>query len=264
MKVEVRPLERKQWHGKKGKESFAAPKVVEALYNTNLGRLDTGLDEKEEKEYGIKLGVVLDSTYNPEIAHPVWSSKTFQVKLENMPQFFDTTKPLDFVKVKLMKASKYVANSMKEYEAGLFPQATHVIFDEEEEVALKATKIQQKSKAILVASKLSADEKINIVQVLSNKSLRGRSNDFIDVEIDNIIDTRVEDFMRYAKMDKQEVYVRAAILEAIHRNILTKEGSSIFYMGDVLGMDFESTVEWFINPQNAKIKVKILEQLNSK
>lgn len=263
MMVEVRPLVSKKWHGKKGKESFTQPKTVEVLYDSNSGKFATGLTPEETEKYSKLLGVDLSNRFNPNEPHPYWSTKAAEIRLENHTMLFDTRKPVDYVKVKNLKASKFVANSMKEYEEGLFPHATHVIYDEEEEVTSKATKIQLKNKAIELALKMSADEKINIVQILSNKSLRGRSNDFIDVEIDNIISGNAENFMKYAKMDKQEVYVRAAILEGIHRNILTKEGTAIYYMGEILGLDFESAVEWFNDPQNSKMKVSILDKMNS-
>lgn len=262
MLVEVRPLQIKRWHGKDGKESFTQPKTIEVLYDSNTGKLATGLSEEEAEKYGKILGIDLTDRFNPNEAHPYWSTKAAEIKLENSTMIFDTAKPADFVKVKNLKASKFVANSMKDYENGLFPNATHVIFDEAEEISSKANKIQLKNKAFKMADRMSIDEKVNIIQILSAKSLRGRSNDFIDVELDAILNDRTDDFIKYAKMDKQEVYVRAAILESIHRNILTKEGTAIYYMGEQLGVDFESTVGWFINPQNQKMKVAILEKLN--
>ena len=51
---------------------------------------------------------------------------------------FDTSNPLDFIKMRVCKASRFVANSWKEFEEGLFPEATHVIFDESEEIEEKS------------------------------------------------------------------------------------------------------------------------------
>lgn len=262
MKVEVRPLDIPRWHGKKGKESFAQAHVIEALYDNEIGGYATGLTEEEAQEYGKKLGQNLSNVYDQNGPHEFWGSKMGRVKLENRTMIFDDTNALDYVRVKMMKASKFVANSMKEWKDGMFPEATHVIYDEEEEVSIKATKIQKKKKALKLSLELTQDDQINIIQILSDKSLRGRSQDFIDVEIDNILETRTDDFLRYAQIDKKELYIRAAVLEAIHRNILTKEGTSIFYMSDKIGFDFESTIEWFNDPQNQNMKVAILEKLN--
>lgn len=259
--VEVRPLPIKRWHGKSGKDSFAMTKVIEVLYDNKTGKYATGLTEEETKKYSGLLGVDLTDSFNPAEAHPYWSSKAAFIKLENHTMIFDTDKPTEAVKIKNLKASKFVANSMKEYEKGEFPEATHVIFDENEEVSLKAGKVQKRQKAMVIASELSADEKISLVQILSNKTLKGRSNDFIDVEIDHIIETKADEFLKFAKMDKAEVNIRAQVLEGIAKNILTKEAGSIYYMGEVIGMDYEDAVDWFKNPQNQKMKVAILEKL---
>lgn len=263
MKVEVRPLDLPKWHGKKGQESFSQPHIIEALYDSNSGKIATGLTEEEAEKYGKELGVDLSNKFDQNKPHPFWNSKMGVIKLQNSTMIFDDRKPLEFVKIKVMKASKYVANSMKEWNEGKYPEATHVIYDEEEEVSILATKAKKRKKAMKLSLELSKDEQVNIVQILSDKSLRGRSQDFIDVEIDNLIQDRTEDFLRYAQLDKKELYVRASILEALHRNILTKEGTSIFYLSDKIGYDFESAVEYFKDPQNQNMKISILEKLNN-
>lgn len=262
MKVEVRPLDIPKWHKKKGKEAFQQPHAIEALYDSQIGGYATGLTEEEVEKYQKKLGVDLSNVYDQEKPHPFWSSKMGNIKLENRTMIFETEKALDFVRVKVMKASKFVANSMKEWEDGDYPEATHVITDEEETIKARATKLQKKNKAFKVAMKLSKDDQVNLIQVISDKSCRGRSQDFIDLEIDDLINEKLEEFLKYAEMDKKTLYLRAAILEAIHRNILTKEGTSILYLSDKLGFDFEDTVNWFANPQNQQMKVAILDKLN--
>lgn len=264
MLVEVRPRAIQKWHGKKNKESFAMPKVVEALYDEATGKLATGLTETEAKQYGALLGGVdLSDTFNVETPHPFWGSKPGMIKLDNMTMVFNTDRPLDAVRVKLMKASKYVANSQKELDEGLWAEATHVIFDEEENVEIKASKIALADKCVVIKSKMSLDDKASMVQILAGKTVRGRSANFIEVELKDIIDNKPEEFLKYFNMGKEEVYTRATVLEAIHKNVLTREGTGVYYMGDVLGIDVEETIEWFKNPQNQKLKVAIMERLTS-
>jgi hypothetical protein len=262
-KVEIRPLQIPKWHGKKGEESFTQPHTIEALYDHNTGGYATGLTEGEEEKYGKKLGVDLSNVFNQDEAHPFWCSKMARVKLENATLVFDDTIALDFVKVKMLKASKFVANSLKEYEEGVCPEATHVIYDETEEVNDKATKVKQKRQAYALSSKLSKDNQASIVQILSGKSVRGQDQDFIDAEIGDLIEERLEDFLTEAKRDKKDLYNKAAVLEAIHRNVLTKEGTAVFYLSDKIGYDFESAVEWFKDPQNQNLKTSILGKLNA-
>lgn len=262
MQVEVKPIEGRKWHGKKGKESFTMPKVVEALYDAKTGRLATGLTEDEAKQYGKLLGGVdLSDVFSVEQPHPFWGSKPGMIKLENSTMVFDTNRPIDAVKVKLMKASKLVANSLKELEDSKWPDATHVIYDEEENVELKASKIALSDQCVVIKSGMTLEDKVSMIQILSSKSLRGRSLNFIEVELKDIIDTKPEDFLKTFNMGKEEVYLRATILEAIEKNVLTKEGTGIYYMSEPLGIDMDATLAWFKNPQNQKLKVAIMDKI---
>ena len=261
--VEIRPLDIPKWHGKKGEESFQQPHTIECLYDPMTGGYATGLTEGEEKKYSKKLGVDLSSVFNQDEPHPFWNSKMGRVKLENATMIFDDTRNLDFVKVKMLKASKYVANSIKDWKDGLYPEATHVIFDETQEEAIKATRALKKQEAIKLSLELSKEDQENIVQILTERTVRGRSSNYLIGEIDDLITNRVDDFIREAKRDKKDLYVQAAVLEAIYRNILTKEGTAVFYLSDKIGYDFESAVEWFKDPQNQNMKASILGKLNN-
>jgi hypothetical protein len=250
--VEVRPLPVTRWHGKKNKESFARPKAVEVLYDPKTGRYATGLTEEEEEKYSKIMGVSLSDIFNANEPHPYFSTKPATIMLENRTMIFNPTIPADYVKIKNMKASKLVANSMLEWEQGKWPEATHVIFDESEENHTKATKVQLKQEAYAFLPKMTDDDKAAIVQILSERTVRGRSTDFLNVEVDAIITEKTDDFLRYMKMGRQEVGLRA------------KEGSSIFYMGDHLAVDYEGAVEWFRDPNNQKLKISIMEKLTKK
>jgi hypothetical protein len=263
MLVEVRPIAKTKWHGKKDKEAFSRPKDIEVLYDNATGRYATGLTPEEAEKYSKLLGVQLDDTFNANEPHPYWSTKAAMIRLPNQTVYFNTDKPSDFVKVKNLKASKFVANSMKELEEGKWTDATHVIFDEVEEINNQATKIALKEQAIQIKLKMSDEDKANMVQILSEKktSVKGRSTDFINVELSSIIDEKPSEFLKYARMGREEVYVRATLLECIHKNILTKEGGSIYYMGDMIAFDYEEAVRWFKDPQNQKMKISIFEKL---
>lgn len=261
MKVEVRPLQKKTWHGKVGEESFKSAIVIEVLYDNKSGAYATGLNEEQTVEYSKKLGVDLSDTFNANEVHPYWGSKAGAIKLENVPMFFDTDNPRDFVKVANLKASKFVANSINKLPD--WPDATHVIFSEDEEAKEKASKIQLRNKAAGIFTKLSTDEKINFIQLMGKKSLRGRSADFIDTELDAIIQKDPEGFLFYTKMEKEDFTIMATLHEAIHRNILIKQGNMITYMGDNIAADIEDGIKWFKDPQNSKLKASIYQKLSN-
>jgi hypothetical protein len=261
--VEIRPIEVKRWHGKTGKDSFAQPITIRVLYDHKTGGYATGLTKEQEEEYSKKLGVDLNSIFNPQKAHPYWDSSASKIKLPNYPIFLDPNIPLEFVRIQNLKSSTLVANSMKDYGENKYPEATHVIYDEAEQVEMKATKIQLKKNCYKLASKMSTDRMVNILTITSDKTIRGRSRDFLDVQLDELIEENAELFLRYAKMSAKETYIRASLLEAIHKNILTKEGVSIYYMGDKIANSYEDSVIYFLDPQNQTLKVSILEKLTA-
>lgn len=266
MLVEVRPLPIKKWHKKEGKESFAQPKVLEVLVNTETGEYATGLSDSEATHYGALLGVDLSSRVQFETPHPYWSTKPSWITLPNSTAIFNTDKAADFVKIKNMKASRKVANSMAAWERGEYPGATHVIFDETEEVEIKATKIELRNQAMALLPKMTEEDKVAVITILSDKhkSIRGQSSSFITVEIDDLVENKTAEFMRVVRMGREEVSLRAKVLELVNANILTKEAGSYYYMGELVGMDYEDAVDWFKNPQNSKMKVMILEKLEKR
>jgi len=262
MKIEVKPLELNTWHSKSKNESFKRPTVIQALFCQETGKYGIDMTDEEIKEYSEKLGVNLDPIFDYDKPHPFYCSSQGNIKLENNTMILNSENPRDFVKWKILKASPFVANSLEEWENGLWPDATHYIHDEEAEAAVKASKYEIVEKCYVEAAKMPADEKINIAIILSDKVLRGRSNNFINVAINEIIDTKPMEFLRYATIDKAELNIRANIYEALKKNILTKEGLSIVYMGQVIAADFEDAVAWFKDKNNQKLKLAIMEKLS--
>jgi len=262
MKIEVRPIEKSTWHGKKGEESFSRPKTLQALVDGEKLEYATGLTKEEEEEYSKILKQDLSKQFNPEAPHPFWDSKMTRVKLENHTQFFSTENPLEYIKIKLMKASKYVANSVAEYEEGKFPEAHHVIHDQAAENEVKASKIQIKKKAIIESNKLSKTRQVQLVMVLAGKNLKNESTDFIEVEIDKLIEADARKVVEFVTKDKEYVAVQALILECLQKNVLKKVGHKILYHDSVLGVDVYDVVDYLKDPKNQELKLRLLEAIN--
>lgn len=263
--IEVRPIEVKKWHGKKGAESFTRPKKIQALIDSNTMKYATGLSDKDIEALKAK-GVSYDLTDNvleENTPHPFWDSNLAVVKLENNTMFFDKDKPLDFIKISIMKASKFVANSVSDYEKGIFPDATHVLFDEQEQAESKASKVEIKNQAIIEASKLSKDRKIQLILVLGGKNLRNQSDQFITVALDDVINKDAEGFMRYIKKDKKQVADLALATEALQKHIFRRDGHKILYMDSVLGNTLEDVADYLGNDENQDLKINIMQKINS-
>lgn len=261
MIIEVKPLPLKKWHGKKDSESFTRPKGVEVLYDPETGYYATGLTNEETVEYEKKTGLDLSKTFVPDMPHPYWSTRSALIKLENATMFLNTERPLEYIKYKNLKASKFVANSLEEQEKGMWPDATHYISSVELDLVVEASKIEKKNKAIGISNALSPQEKVAIIQILSDKTVTAQSANFIAIEIDKLIQEKTDDFLRWAQMEKTELNLRATVLEALAKGILTKQGTAIYYMGDRIGFDVDEVVKSFNSTDNQALKVAVLEKL---
>lgn len=276
MKIEIRPIARKKWHGKTGKEDFARPIKLGALVNPLEMTYATGLDynnknytdpdtkEKvtEAEYYSKLLKQDLSNNFTATVPHPFWDSPMASVKLENNTMFLYTERPLDFIKYKICKASKYVANSLKEYEEGFYPEATHILYDEKEEVEAKATKVENKNKAIIACADLSKDRKVQLILVLAGKNLKGKADNFVTVELDKIVENQANEVLALLNEDKEYVALKAMVLEALQRSILKKVGHKINYFESTLGNDIEDVINYFRSEENQDLKLRILSALN--
>lgn len=261
--VELRPIEQKKWHGKKGQESFTRPKKFQVLVDSVTMRYATGLtaeDIKKLKAQGIKHD--LSDHFDQDTPHPFWDSSTATIKMENFTQFFDIDQPLNYIKVQNMKASKLIANSPKEYEEGLWPEATHVIFDESEEEELLASKVELKNKAVLEAAKLTPERKLAVLMILGDKNYKEQSDSFRTVALDKIISNDPQEFLNTINMDKQEMADYALVLEALQKSVLRKDGHKILYHDSSLGGDEMSVALYLGKDENQDLKLQIMSQVN--
>lgn len=261
MKVEVRPLDIPRWHDKKGIESFKRPIKLRALVGSDL-RYATGLTEDEEKEYGAKLNQNLSPFYDDKTPHPFWDSNLGVIELQNNTMFFDTEKPLDYVKLKVMKASKYIANSMKEYEEGFYPEASHVIYDEREEVEAVASKVQLRNTVREKVLKLSPTSQLEIILIVGGKSLKGQSQDYTIVALEKLIESKPEQILRFLDMDKERRTIHALVKECLQKSILVNKNHKIFYMDIPLGVDEYDAIDYLSNPENQDLKIRLMQAIN--
>lgn len=263
LKVEVRPIERQKWHGKKDEENFTRPTKLEVLVDPITGKYATGLSKEDEKKYGEDLGVDLSNIFNPEKPHPFWSTSMGTLKMQNNTMFFNPELSLDYIKIKNMKASKYVANSMAEYEEGLWPDATHVIYDETEMVEIRASKIAQRTKAVGEAAKLSQQRQVEVIMIILGKNLMGASQNSLVVAMDKVANEHTDEFLKLMESDKESIQARALVEVCLANNILQRKGHKIFYADSNLGTDTIEVADYLNQPENQPLKVRLLGQVNN-
>jgi len=263
MKIEVRPVpDRKPWHKKTQKESFTSAKKIQALLDAKTHTYATGLS-KEDIEHltnTMKVGYDLSNIYNANVPHPFWDSTMSAFKLENRTMIFDETSPLDYIRIRLMRVSKYVANSLSVLDD--FPDATHVIYDERAEAEGKAEGIEIKKAAIIGCTKISKDRKIQIILVLEGKNLKGSSDAFVEVALDKVLTKRPEEVLRMLETEPKALESEALVLEAVNKGVLTKKGGKISYFETPLGYTEKDVADFFLLDANQELMLIIKEAVN--
>lgn len=264
-KVEVRPApNKKPWHNLSEKETFTRTKRIQALVNPETLTYATGLSEKdiEHLKEKKKVSYDLSISYDPHNPHAFWDSPIASFKLENRTQIFNEENPLDFIRVRLMKASKYVANSLSEYEEGKFPDATHIMFDEIQEAESKAAKVEIRKQAYLQAAKLGRDRKVQIIRLLGGKNVKGHSDAFVEVALDDLLTENPQDILRMIEKHPEELATEALVYEALDRGVLKKKAGKIMYYESVFGFTEKDVAIFLGKDENQDIQFQIKEAVN--
>lgn len=270
MKVVIKPIPKdplaeaaKMWVPK-GDNVLPTHVTIEPVVSGQTKQYDVRISPERLKELSELTGEDLSLLFRPDVIHPFWGIKSNWLKLPRANSVvLDTSIPMDEIKLGMAKASPTIANSMEEYDKGLWPFATHVIDSEEEEVERKAQRAEIKQKAYEVVRNLTSEQKAEIILLLDGILMRKKSAKHIDVKMQELLDKSYTRVLRYAEMDTKELHTRALVEEAIYRNILTKQGSGIYYGDSQLGFDKDDAVKYFSDPQNQKLKLQILDKINS-
>lgn len=272
MKIEIKPVDVIRWHGHTGKDSFKRALGCRAYLNSATRKYAVEFSDKKytipgstkkvsEQEYlESQLGVSLDTTFTGE-PHPVYDGKLGLIKLEDSTMLLNIDLPKNLLHYRILQTSSKVANSLADYEEGLFPEATHYIVDKEGEAEVKATKIEKRNRAIIESGKLSAERKVEIIMVLTGQNVASNSTDFITVELNKIIEKQTDAFLNVIERDKTEVGMEAVVIQAINKGVLVKDGPKIKYFDSVLGLDVESVAVYLAQPDNQEVLIRIKEQI---
>lgn len=261
--IEIRPVQKQTWHNNKDVEAIKGYHIIEPIWDQATGKLKTGLTEEQEKKYSQKLAEDISSKdYIPTDPHPFWSFRG-KVKLESSPMFFNPEIPLDFVRIQMLKEHPSVANSLKEYEEGKFPDATHIIFDEEEEVTNRASKVQTLINATKKISSMSNKERTDMLWILSGKNVKGKSADFIEVTLYTEVEKDPSRFLEELQVDKKTRDSKALILECLFRGILRKDAYGVYFMDEKIGDSVNLLATELNEADKNHIKIKLLELVNN-
>jgi hypothetical protein len=260
--VEVKPIPAKKWHGKEGKESITRPKTITALPDETLN-YKVALTPEQLEDYGKILKQDLSLQFILGDAHPFWDSRLAKVVLENNTQFFNVDNPIEAIKVAILKASKDVAPTLKDWEEGKYPEASHYIVDEREEIAafLVADKKEKEARAKL--EKLDKKEKGEIIFLMTGKIVKQQTEEFLNFELKKLFNSRLDDLITYLNQDKVETALRSLVNESVAKNIITKSGLKFLYFDQIIGNNLEEVVDYLRKEENQSFKLELMSKTDS-
>ena len=95
------------------------------------------------------------------------------------------------------------------------------------------------------------------------KNLKGKSDNFVEVELDALINKNPEEVLRVLKLGKEYTSIYALALEALQKNILNKDGHKIMYYESVLAQDLDGLIDYLSMPENQELMLRIQAAVNS-
>lgn len=274
MNILIKPLDRPRWHGKVGSESFFQPKIIRAVPDPQTMTYNIELDNEKEKYkdpvnpnikltelqyYSKLLRQDLSTQFNYEKPHPFYDGPLGIVKLENSELLLDTNNPLHYMQYKICLSSPIVANSIEEYEEGLFPEATHIIFNEDIEKERKYKIIEGRKAARKVIEKQSKQKRLDLLLLITGRNYKNESPEDIDIAVEDMINNNYAEIIN--TLEDKSFSFKARIEEGLQRNILVEEKGIITYFGTTVGSNVNEVIEFFEDDENNELKNKFIKQL---
>lgn len=260
--VMIKIIDTNRFHGATGKEAFAIHDTIEALYDATTGRLATGLHPNEKKFLEDKYpGLQLDNTFDQFKAHPFWhENKAAKLKLE-FTSILDLSNWNDFIHYKLAKANVLVANSYLDYRTGKWENATHYIHDEESVNKVKSNIVTKKKRCYEYFNSASESDLRVVVEVITGLTTVGKSFDWLQSEVDKLIENKTNSFYDIINANPQSVKGKAFIVRCINKALLRKaDTDSIFFNETKIGNNLQEALDYLSRPENQDLKLRLKEQ----
>lgn len=268
LKIEIRPIPNRRGirEFSDNLEFFSQANIIAPFVNPQTMKYDTGLSE-DDLEYlkSKKCPYNLDDNYTPNQPHEFWESNLVKTELLNTPTFLYPGKSiLDFIKWKYLLVNKYIYKSETEMLSGSKPQATHYIYDESEEVEIKASRLEHHNKLIKDVTALSLDRKRKLLLLINDENTDNKNESYITVKFDEIINNHDKRMMLESLLaeDKNIINLKAMIRKAVMQNVIRKTKQGYFYFETNLGFLEDDVVAFLDKPENQEIYLNIQTKIN--
>lgn len=259
--VRIEPIKKNKCLGNNGDEYFTCPIIIKALKN-EMGKLETGLTEKEMAELQPHFHFTISDKYDPYDDKLIWNNEEGRFVLTAKTTILDLSKPLDRLRYGLAKASKYVANSQQELDEHIWPYAKFVIVDSDEQAEAQAKRNELKMKVMIAVEKMDLKQKRDFCMILGFNT-KGQSDVVVSNTVFNAIDTKgYKAAYDVIKQSKEYNTLNALIVEAIDRHVINKKGEVYFFMDEQIGVSMNSVIDYLKEAKHNTTKAAIINMLN--
>lgn len=266
LKIEIRPIPNRNDIRKFSDklEYYSQAHIIAPFVNPKSLKYETGLS-KEDIEYlkENNFPYNINDTFKRGEAHEFWESNLIKVELGNSPLFLYPGKSfIDFVKYKYLLVSRFVYISEEEMKSGVKPQATHYIYNEDNENAYKASRLEKRNSLIKKISELSLAKKRQLVLIINNENTDNKNDDYLAVKLEEIISgPKKAELEALLLKDSTEINTLSIIKNAVRKNVLKKTRKGYFYFDVCLGLTETDVQEFLNNSENQEILLTIKDKI---
>lgn len=263
LKIEIRPIPNRKGirDFSEELEYFSQAHIISPLVNPDTLKYKTGLSEEDIKHLkDINFPYNISDNYVKGVAHEFWESTTVKVELLNTPIFLYPGKnEIDFIKYKWLLESKFVYSSEQDIVEGGKSEATHFIYDEGEEIAAKASKIDERNRISIKVDKLSKQKKKEFILILLNENTDNKDEDYLTVRFEDILSNKNLYAELTELLDAKQEYIsmKAEVKTAIQKNVLKRTKFGIFFFDTNLGYSEDDVIEQLSKPENQELYLQI-------
>jgi hypothetical protein len=246
-------------------EHFGQKNTIGCYVNPRTHKFETNLTDEDIKYLqGLGFPYDLTDTYINGKAHPFWDSSVSKITLLPSTVILrPKDNPLDFVKYKYLLKSKYIYVSEADMNKGHKSEATHYIYNEEEEIVIKASSIEKRDNLIKKISKLSLQRKRDFILILLNENTENKDSDYVTVRIEDILQnkdltSKLENLLASTDAD---VEITTTIRKAIQANVLSRTKAGYYYFETNLGFQEEDVKEFLMKEEHQEVLINIQSKI---
>lgn len=267
MIVEVKPIpiEGTLYNGLNEQTAIRSPHWFAPIVDGRTRQYKVALSEErlEALAQHFNADLSLSVPLNDE-AHPFWTSPLTTVKLEPGTNFFDTSNPVDELRLAILKCWPDVAGSWSEYVANPTDEVKWYIYSEEEELVAKESKADKKRRAFSLYEDLTVEKMIQLAITVKGVNLKGKSEKYVRSYVwEKMVEDAefISSFIRFGEMTPEELTIHYIIAYHHATGTIVKKGMSYYYNEELLGTTLEQAVQNLMMDDYQPLKLHLLEQI---